>query len=320
MQDIEFSVVIATKHRPNDLTHCLEALAKQRGNISFEVIVVDNSSGDPETRAVAERYHAVYVTENEGGLCRARNRGALESKGSIVGYLDDDSVPDPDWISAYRAAFTEHPEIAAASGRTLPSRVETDSEKLFASIRGGAYDRPLMEIVGPDHPEWFELTAFGGIGPGCNMAFRRSAFARWRGFNEKLGRGTPIHGGDEHHAFFSLVALGFSVAYVPGAVVHHPLPPTMSDLYRRYSGDVSATTAYLSLLLAEESGHRMKTLRYMMSGLRGTPRKWRNQSANRPRLLSRAQKVAAMIEGPLMYLRGRIRKSPAPLDLRAARR
>ena len=69
------TVVICTRNRPADLQRCLEAIAHlERG--PDEVIVVDNTSGDKETEAVARDFGAVYIVESAVGLSRARNRKA----------------------------------------------------------------------------------------------------------------------------------------------------------------------------------------------------------------------------------------------------
>ena len=77
------SVVIPTSGRPDELERCLAAVSVQ-DYPSYDVIVVDNSDGDPETERVARKWKARYVLERKRGLCRARNRGALVSSADII--------------------------------------------------------------------------------------------------------------------------------------------------------------------------------------------------------------------------------------------
>jgi glycosyltransferase involved in cell wall biosynthesis len=296
------SVVIPTMGRNADLERCLEAVAAQT-HPSFDVIVVDNSSGDPATREIAEKAGARYVHENRRGLCRARNRGALVSSAVVVAYLDDDSVPEPSWLEALDHAF-DNPAVMGASGKTVPLKIEAESERMFSLIRGEAYNRPTHIIVDRSNAQWFEISGFGGIGPGCNMAVRRSAFEVWPGFHERTDRGTPVHGGGEQYAFFSLVARGFAVAYCPDAVVRHPFPPTMEALRRRHFQDIVASTAYFTMLLIEEPAHRRATLRYLWEAMTGATREWRNTPSQRPRVISRTRTALALGLGPLRYLQG----------------
>jgi cellulose synthase/poly-beta-1,6-N-acetylglucosamine synthase-like glycosyltransferase len=293
------SVVIPTSGRPDELERCLIAVARQ-DYPNYDVIVVDNSDGDPETERVARKWKARYVLERKRGLCRARNRGALVSSADIIAYLDDDSVPEPNWLTGLAAEFAD-PLVMGAGGKTIPLRVETDAERLFAKIRGDAYSRPAPLVVDNKTPYWFEICGFGGIGPGCNMAVRRAAFEVWPGFNERTGRGTPIYGGDEQHAFFSLVSRGFRVAYTPHALVRHPFPPTMETLRKRYLHDLTASTAFFTLMFFEEGDYRRNTLKYIWEAARGKERIWRGSVSRRPRVVSPVMSALALAIGPIRY-------------------
>jgi glycosyltransferase involved in cell wall biosynthesis len=315
---LSVSVVIPTRRRPVDLDRCLERIARQT-TAPLETIVVDNSEGDTETQDVTNRWSARYVIEPIPGLSRARNRGAIAASGDIIAYLDDDSLPEPQWLAGFESAFREHPSVAGAAGRTLPTSVDTEAERLFAELRGGAYDRPDFLIVDSSHPDWFQIAGFGGIGPGCNMAFRRTAFEKWSGFNERTGRGTPLQGADEQHAFLSLVKLGFAVAYVPDAIVRHPVPSTIADLQRRYLQDAASSTSYFTMLLAEGSGLRMQTLTYLIESALGRRRNWRNQKEVKPTVVPRIEKLGASFRGPINYLRARFERRPPALDLTQTR-
>ena len=300
---VSCSVVIPTFDRAADLERCLAAVTAQ-DYPEFDVIVVDNTpSGDDATRAVCRRWKARYVPEPRRGLCRARNRGALVSSADIIAYLDDDSVPEPGWLAAIAAEFAD-PMVMAVGGRTVPIAVETDAERLFARMRGRAYNRETRLVVDRSTPDWFDICGFGGIGAGCNMAVRRAAFEVWPGFHERTDRGTAVYGGGEHHAFVSLVSRGFRASYTPYAVVRHPFPPTMEKLRSRYLRDLTASTAFFTMLIVEEPEHRRLTLRYLLNALRGTRRTWRGPSESRPRVVSRVRIAFALGLGPLRYLQG----------------
>jgi glycosyltransferase involved in cell wall biosynthesis len=298
------SVVIPTFKRPAELERCLEAISRQEYQ-KFDVIVVDNSSGDPETQRVAKAWKARYVIEPKRGLCRARNRGALVSSADVIAYLDDDSVPEPGWIAGLAREFND-PMVMGVGGKTIPLSLETEAERLFAKVRGGAYNRPAPLVVDKTTPYWFEICGFGGIGAGCNMAVRRAAFEVWPGFHQRTDRGTKVYGGGEQHAFFSLVSRGFRVSYTPHAVVRHPFPPTLENLKSRYLRDLTASTAYFTMLLFEEPGHRRSTLRYLWEAVRGKSRTWRGELPTRPRVVSRLRSTVALVLGPVRYVQGLI--------------
>ena len=117
------------------------------------------------------------------------------------------------------------------------------------------------------------------------MAFRRRAFDLWPGFDERLGRGVILDGGEEHHAFFSLIDRGYRVVYTPDAVVHHPCPRDHRGSPCAPPERPSASTGYITLLFVEEPRYRRKVFNYVLEALQGTPRTWRIQSQLHPGVL-----------------------------------
>ncbi len=299
------SVVICTRDRPAQLNQCLEAVACL-AYPNFDVFVVDNAPTQTQTREVAALWGARYVVEPVGGLSRARNRGAREARKEIVAYLDDDAIPEPDWLAALAAEFAD-PQVMAVTGQTLLMSVETEAERRFAAMGGYDTGGARRRVLDRQMSNWFEIASFGGIGNGMNMAFRRSAFEIWPGFDERLGRGTPLLGAEEHQAFFSLIERGYRVLYAPLAVVRHPCPRTLPELGAQYLRNLAAATGYMTFLFFEEPHCRGALLRYVAGALTGARRPWRCYPAGpRPRIVPWWRKLAAYLIGPILYVRSRI--------------
>ncbi len=266
------TVVICTRDRPEYLERCLRSIATLTYP-TFDVLVVDNAPTTDKTCQVARCNNVRYVVEESLGLSRARNLGARSSDSEIVAYLDDDAVPEPAWLEALIQEFCD-PQVMAVTGRVRPLETESPTSR---SGEDSPADREGSIAVDRDSPSWFELTNFGGIGNGTNMAFRRIAFESWPGFDTRLGKGAPLPGAEEHHAFFSLVKRGFKVVYTPHAVVQHPFfrssRPT-DETRRRYLDILSAATGYLALLWFEEPDYRWSLLRYAARRLLGLKSPW----------------------------------------------
>jgi cellulose synthase/poly-beta-1,6-N-acetylglucosamine synthase-like glycosyltransferase len=190
----------------------------------------------------------------------------------------------------------------AVAGRRIPAELKTASQQLCDWVR----ERNERRVVDRGTPYWFEIANFGGIGTGMNMAFRREAFDLWPGFHERLGRGTPLRGGEEHHAFFSLIDRGYRVVHTPEAVVRHPFPATMSALRSKQWKDLAAAMGYITLLLAEEPTHRKTILKYVFEAMRGTRRMWRTQSSLSPNVVPWWSVPFARLTGPLTYVWSRL--------------
>ena len=159
MIQIEISVVIAARRKPELLKRCLNALNRQTLDKSrFEVIVV--SDGPEKTirdlvlsyKSYAFRY---YCTERPQGVSAALNLGWQASSGTLIAFTDPGAIPDPGWLQS----FLEYPKaslITALSGMIrvpLPAH-PTDHQRSIASLEGAefslfnsALSRTALEVV-----------------------------------------------------------------------------------------------------------------------------------------------------------------------------
>ena len=292
------SVVIATRSRPQLLDRCLRGILAQDTQ-PLEVLVVDNSSGDDDTRSAALAHGAGYVVEPAEGLAIARNRGAHESTGEVVAYIDDDAVPEPEWLSALLPEFLD-PLVGAVAGRILELDSETRPRVIFGGSTRVVFDR--------SSPDWFERANFGGVGQGSNMAIRRNVLRTWPGFDERLGRGTRFGaiGLEEHYAFFCLIDRGFRVVYTPSVRVRHPLPQRDDELRTLRLSQVAAASFQCALLLAEEPQYRRRAARYALEAVGGTPRPWREGTDVSLPSITRWQVAVARFRGAALYAATRL--------------
>jgi GT2 family glycosyltransferase len=116
---LSLSLVICTFRRPAAVRRLLEALRSQ-ACLPDEVLVVD-ASPDIETEAVVSDarlagliYHR--VPPEERGLTRQRNWGIDRANGDVIAFLDDDTVPEPDYFAEVLACFERHPGAVGVGG------------------------------------------------------------------------------------------------------------------------------------------------------------------------------------------------------------
>ena len=105
-----FSVVIPTFRRPETLFPVLDALAAQAAPPEFEVVVVDDGSGDDTPRRLAAyrpAYPFRFFSQPNSGPATARNRGVKEARNRVVLFLGDDTVPEPGLLAVHARAHTE---------------------------------------------------------------------------------------------------------------------------------------------------------------------------------------------------------------------
>ncbi len=139
----DISIVIPTYNGSRYLPEVLNALRNQEGlkEISWEVIVVDNNSTDTTPKIVEEFQKKWdmdnklrYLVEKRQGAAYARETGVRNAKSKIIGFLDDDNIPEKNWIlEAYRFG-SEHHE-AGAWGSRIKARYEKMPPENFDSIK-----------------------------------------------------------------------------------------------------------------------------------------------------------------------------------------
>jgi O-antigen biosynthesis protein len=283
------TVIVCTRNRPRLLDRSLSALSRV-AYAPFDVLVVDNAPTNAAAREVAERHGARYVVEPVPGLSRARNRGVRASTSDIVAFTDDDCVPDPGWLAALLDPFGD-------------SRVMAVGGQIRSLNDPGPVPDDQSRVVDNATPRWFELTNFGGIGDGANMAFRRSVFDGWSGFDERLGLGAIIPGFEEHYAFFSIVERGFRAVRVPTAIVYHEEPATEALRASRRLLNSRAIAAYVFFLLGAHIEHSPATI---LLALRALVRRrgWRPPATRIPVARpSPARFALACAQGSLLALR-----------------
>ena len=123
---IDFTVAIPTYNGASRLPKLLEKLRSQINleHLCWEIIVVDNNSTD-DTAKVVQDYQSSwlesvplkYFLEPEQGAAFARLRAVREASGELIGFLDDDNLPAPDWLSQAYLFAKEHPRGGAYSGQ-----------------------------------------------------------------------------------------------------------------------------------------------------------------------------------------------------------
>jgi GT2 family glycosyltransferase len=298
MTELTCSVVVCTRDRLAVLEECLAAISAGTRSAA-EVLVVDSAPGREGAEQVAARWGARYIREACPGASRARNRGARESKSDILAFVDGDAVPESGWLEPLLAEFKD-PAVALAAGRVLPPEADRNLIPTYAWF--GIVDHGQeRRIFDRSIPYWYELTNFDCVLLGANMAVRRSVFKSWGGFDERLGAGTRIHGGEEPKASFELVDRGWRLVYVPGSVVRHAFPHSQEELRRRALRAVEASSAYLTLLLFEVSEHRMKTWGYIKKKLKRVAPVYKRDTGFKQLPIPGYRVLAARLKGVFLY-------------------
>jgi glycosyltransferase involved in cell wall biosynthesis len=205
------SIIINTDGRVASLAVCLESLRYLRYP-NFEVVVVAGPTQDGTRELCSSWAHNIKFGEcGERNVSRSRNIGLRISSGEIVAFLDDDSVPEAEWLDDIIPAF-ENPEVGAAGGFLYDHTGKSYQWRFGSMDRFGTADcsgdKPTPEYNFPGSYNFPHVMA--------NSAFRRTAIIDVGGFDEEYEYFL-----DESDIICRLVDHGWLVAQLDRGFVHH---------------------------------------------------------------------------------------------------
>jgi len=210
------SVIINTDGRATSLAQCLESLKYLRYP-NFEVVVVAGPTRDG-THELCEAWgdRIRYATCDVRNLSKSRNISIQISSGEIVAFLDDDSVPEPEWLDDVIPAFRD-PDVAVAGGFLHDHTGKTYQWRYGIMDRFGAANTSL---TGPSPELNFPYSSnFPHVM--ANSAFRRSAIVEVGGFDEEYEYFL-----DESDIICRFVDNGWKVAQMDNGFIHHKFMPS----------------------------------------------------------------------------------------------
>lgn len=114
--------IIVVSYRTREMTlECLRSVVRETQHASYELIVVDNNSGDGSAEAIAAEFPQVsLIALNENvGFAQGNNIAAREATGSYLLLLNPDTIVLDGAIDRLVAFAQSRPEAGIWGGRTL---------------------------------------------------------------------------------------------------------------------------------------------------------------------------------------------------------
>jgi len=209
------SICICTFKRPMLLRNLLTRLFSQRseGRFSYDIVIVDNDfagSAGPVVRSVGSAFSVPirYLVEPEQNIALARNKALEAASGQFVAFIDDDEVPESDWLITLLGAIKSF----GADGVLGPVKPDFQGAPPRWVLRGRFFERPSHET---GHVlDWWEC--YTG-----NVLFKRCIIEDLDPpFRKELGSG-----GEDRDFFRRLIAKGRLFVWCESAVVHETITP-----------------------------------------------------------------------------------------------
>lgn len=212
-----FSIVINTYNRADGLRQTLKSLMAVNYT-AFEIVVVNGPSTDHTERVIDDFSKRIKTAVCDvRNLSVSRNIGISAAAGDIVAFIDDDAMPEPEWLMQLAAAFDSE-EIGAVGGKVFDHTGYNFQYQYATADRLGNAQWQLVEAT--PHLNFPCSMRFPYL-QGTNTSFRRSALLEIGGFDEEYEYYL-----DETDVCLRLNDAGYIIRQLPNAFVHHKFLPS----------------------------------------------------------------------------------------------
>jgi N-acetylglucosaminyl-diphospho-decaprenol L-rhamnosyltransferase len=233
----ELSVVIVTYRCREAARACLESLDAHAPDLEFEVIVLDNDSGDGTVEMIRTEFPEVRLLalDENLGFAAGVNRAAEEARGEYVLLLNPDTVVHEGALDSLVRFAHEHPEHGLYGGRTLDPDGTVNPGSCWAqpSLWSLTCFATMLSTVFKGS-RLFDPEAIGGwrrdsvrevgIVTGCLLLAPRALWQELDGFDTRFF----MYGEDADLAMRAW-ARGLRPAITPDAVVTHEIGVSSSS-------------------------------------------------------------------------------------------
>lgn len=208
------SIIIVNYNGLSYIDTCLASVLSQTFT-DYEVIFVDNASGDGSLEYARQKYPGLDFIANpvNTGYAGGVNAGLRVARGEYIVPLNMDTEADRAWLAELVKFMDNHPQAGAACPKVLvlgiPGVINCTGLKLHVS--GLGFCRQLHQ---PDIPQAAPQRV-NGIS-GCSYIIRRELFRRMGGAPEYC-----FMYNDDVVISWLLMLMGYDIYMVPSSIIYH---------------------------------------------------------------------------------------------------
>ena len=95
IMQLQYSFIIPVYNRPNEIQELLESFEALQGDISYEIVIVEDGSSETSKQVVdafSKRLNISYYFKENSGPGDSRNYGMQKAKGNYFIILDSDCI------------------------------------------------------------------------------------------------------------------------------------------------------------------------------------------------------------------------------------
>lgn len=209
------SIIIPVYNQWDYTYACLASILKNSGEMSYEIIVVDDCSTD-DTRNI-ERFvkniRAIRNEENLGFLFNC-NKAAKLASGKYIVLLNNDTLVQPGWLSWFMKTMEENPDVGLAGAKLVFSTGKLQEAGGIVYQDGSAMNYGREDD--PDQPQYNYFKDVDYCSGAC-ICVRKDVWDRLDGFDPQFA---PAYYEDTDLAM-RIRSLGYRTVYQPKSIVIH---------------------------------------------------------------------------------------------------
>lgn len=217
------SIIIPTRDKVELLRKCVNSIKQKTTWPYYEIIIVDNGSGDSETLAYladfdSQRNCKVLDFDGPFNYAAINNLAAREASGEALVFLNNDTeVGSGDWLEAMLELGQRH-QVGAVGAKLLYPDKTIQHAGIILGLGGIA--NPAFYRTANDAGSYFNqatvIRNYSAVTGACMMV-RKAVFEELGGFDEK---NLPIAYNDIDLCL-RLREKGYRVVYTPYAILYH---------------------------------------------------------------------------------------------------
>jgi GT2 family glycosyltransferase len=228
-KNVKLSIIIVNWNSLGYLRKCLTSLYGHIGDLSFEVIVVDNASPEPGIEALNAEFPDVLVIKSDInlGFAGANNLGFTRSSGEYLAFLNPDTEVTDNAFKIMLEQSLSIPDAGVIGCKLLNTdfSVQTSCIQTFPTIPNQLLDYEYLRLRWPSCSFWSIGALFSesknpvpvDVISGACMLLRRDVFERAGKFTEDY-----FMYAEDLDLCYKVRALGLRNYFVGQArVIHH---------------------------------------------------------------------------------------------------
>ena len=192
----DLSIIIVNWNSLAFAESCIESIEENLRGLSYEVIVVDNASGDAPCGRLATRFPWIklLLSSENIGFGRANNLGAEHADGEVLLFLNPDTRVEGDAVQIMFDELTSRLDAGVAGCRLLnrDRTLQLSSVQAFPTILNQLLSLERLQRLWPQSPLWGKQALYlqqanavcaVDVVSGAALMIKRPVFATSGGFN-----------------------------------------------------------------------------------------------------------------------------------------